>query len=138
MTSIAGVKITASDIKEQEAQALRAIFDIRVTMSQGEFGKMHDLGSASMVWQYLSGHRPLNLAAAIKFAAGMQVQIDAFSPRLAAEVAAAYPYTSAAHHRPASKATRLVAAEPAAPRQASTDEILDAMAPHPAGSFFGR
>lgn len=124
MISIACVKATASDVKDQEALALRAIFDIRVTISQGDFGKAHGLGTASMVWQYLTGHRPLNLAAAIKFAAGMEVQIDAFSPRLAAEVAAAYPLTSAAHHKPSQRAVRLVAAEPAAPRPLTTDELL--------------
>ncbi len=43
-----------------------------------------------MVWQYLNGHRPLNIGAAAAFATGLGVKIPAFSPRLAAEIEHAY------------------------------------------------
>ncbi|GAB2182564.1 hypothetical protein DLREEDagrD3_27870 [Denitratisoma sp. agr-D3] len=39
-----------------------------------------------MVNQYLSARRPLNLMAGIRFAAGMGVELNSFSPRLAAEL----------------------------------------------------
>jgi hypothetical protein len=47
-----------------------------------------------MVWQYLNGHRPLNLQAAVKFAKGLGVQLHDFSPRLAAQAKAATLGTS--------------------------------------------
>jgi hypothetical protein len=42
-----------------------------------------------MVWQYLHGRRPLNVAVATKFAKGLRVAIDDFSPRLGNAVRAA-------------------------------------------------
>jgi hypothetical protein len=38
-----------------------------------------------MVWQYLSGHRPLNLDAAARFAKGLNIPVRFFSERLDAE-----------------------------------------------------
>jgi hypothetical protein len=52
-----------------EAKALRAIYAREnVDLSQEQFGEQTGLGSAGMVWQYLHGHRPLNLDAACRFA----------------------------------------------------------------------
>ena len=39
-----------------------------------------------MVWQYLSGSTPLNIPAAKKFAEGLGVSIDSFSPTLARQI----------------------------------------------------
>lgn len=43
-----------------------------------------------MVWQYLNGHRPLNINAATGFALGLSVGIGQFSPRLAREIERAH------------------------------------------------
>jgi hypothetical protein len=69
-----------------EATALRDLFNSRVTKSQAAFGREHELGSASMVYQYLSARRRLSLLAGIRFASGMGVELKSFSPRLAAEL----------------------------------------------------
>lgn len=85
------MKQVPDDIRENEAAALKALYLKLVPKetSQGEFGKRSGIGTAGMVWQYLNGHRPLNLAAARKFATAMGVPVDDFSPRLAAEARAA-------------------------------------------------
>ena len=51
-------------------------------MTQAEFGEKYHLGSQSMVWQYLHGRAPLNLDAAKKFAAGLNVSLSEISPTL--------------------------------------------------------
>ncbi|WP_454056063.1 S24 family peptidase [Cupriavidus sp. Marseille-Q8015] len=55
-------------------------------MSQDEFGNRFEIGSQSMVWQYLNGKRPLNIRAATNFARGLDVSVEAISPRLADEI----------------------------------------------------
>lgn len=72
----------------QEASALKRLYKARVTMSQQAFGDLYQIGSQGMVWQYLNGKRPLNKDAAMKFARGLNCQIEDFSPRLADELAA--------------------------------------------------
>ena len=75
------------DVRDAEAAALKALYEARTAgVSQAAFGALHDIGSSGMVWQYLSGHRPLNLEAATKFARALGVTIDSFSPRLAQHV----------------------------------------------------
>lgn len=71
---------------DNEASRLRELFDLRATVSQAEFGRRFEIGSSSMVWQYLNARRKLNLDAAIKFAQGLQVKLSELSPRLAAEL----------------------------------------------------
>jgi SOS-response transcriptional repressor LexA len=71
---------------EMESHALKSAFEQHVKISQERFGLEHDIGSQGMVWQYLNGHRPLNLRVALKFASGMGVPLRSFSPRLAAEL----------------------------------------------------
>lgn len=72
----------------QEAERLRARF--RNVESKAEFARKYGLpGGASMLSQHLSGHRPLNLAAATAYATGFGVPLAEISPRLAKEVAAA-------------------------------------------------
>lgn len=52
-------------------------------MTQDEFAYQHLGGTQGLFFQYTSGHIPLNLDAALKFAAGLQVRIADFSPTLA-------------------------------------------------------
>jgi hypothetical protein len=68
-----------------ESTLLRQLFD-RQPLSQAEFGRAWSLGTGSMVYQYLSARRPLSLRAAVQFARGLNVELEAFSPRLAAEL----------------------------------------------------
>ena len=74
---------------EEEAKRLKRIFDERATMSQSAFGHEFEIGTQGMVSQYLLGRRPLNLQAAMKFARGLGVSIEDFSPRLAGEASEA-------------------------------------------------
>jgi SOS-response transcriptional repressor LexA len=80
------------DYAAAEAAALKSLFEERAhgsKISQERFGLEYEIGSQGMVWQYLNGHRPLNLSVALKFARGLGVPIARFSPRLAAELHAA-------------------------------------------------
>lgn len=65
-----------------EAERLSALFKLRAGTSQAKFGQAHGIGSGSMVWQYLHGRRSLSLESAMKFARGLKVELDSFSPRL--------------------------------------------------------
>jgi len=72
---------------EEEAERLRQRF---AGIRKATFAREHQVpGGASMLSQHLSGHRPLNLAAAIAYANGFGVPLHEISPRLAEEVAAA-------------------------------------------------
>jgi transcriptional regulator with XRE-family HTH domain len=61
---------------------LRKLFEERAGMSQLEFAEKHGLGTQGMVWQYLSGYRPLNFEAAAKFAKGLGCTIRDISPEM--------------------------------------------------------
>jgi transcriptional regulator with XRE-family HTH domain len=90
-----------SDVRDAEAATLKRLFQEKANMSQAEFAKKYRIGSAGMVWQYLNGRRPLNADVAAKFAKGLAVAIDDFSPRLASAVRAAarvVDLPSQAHH----------------------------------------
>ena len=52
--------------------------------NQAVFAATYGLGTGSMVYQYTTDRRPLNLDIATKFARGLGVPIESFSPRLAA------------------------------------------------------
>lgn len=71
------------EVAQNEASRLLELFKMRAMASQGKFGKDHNLGSGAMVWQYLHGRRPLSLETGIRFARGLKVDLEAFSPRLA-------------------------------------------------------
>lgn len=73
----------------EDAVRLKKFYDERIVpkMSQTQFGISFDIGSPSMVWQYLSGHRPLNIRAAVSFAKGLDCKIEEFSPSIANEIA---------------------------------------------------
>lgn len=64
---------------------LRQLYEERVPkgMTQAEFGKTYGIGTQGMVWQYLAGHRPLNIEAAAKFARGLRCNIRDISPEMA-------------------------------------------------------
>lgn len=68
--------------RAEEARALRGLFE-KQPLGQAAFGKRFEIGNQSMVSQYLTGRRPLNLKAAANFARGLRVPISDFSPRLA-------------------------------------------------------
>lgn len=74
----------------EEAAALKKLFEERTELTQEEFGAKFEIGSQGMIWQYLNGHRPLNIGAATGFAIGLGAAISDFCPRLAAEVERAY------------------------------------------------
>ena len=66
---------------------LKRLYDERVKeLTQGEFGKKFGIGTQGMVWQYLSGRRPLNVEAAAKFARGLSCTIFDISPEMAEEL----------------------------------------------------
>ena len=76
-----------------DAKNLRRLFDARTEtvaegklISQMEFGAKYGIGSQGMVWQYLNGHRPLNIKAAVAFAKGLDVKVSDFSATLAAQI----------------------------------------------------
>lgn len=74
---------------QEEARRLRERFST-LAKSKAAFARDNGLpGGASMLSQHLSGHRPLNLAAATAYAKGFGVALCEISPRLAKEVAAA-------------------------------------------------
>lgn len=67
-------------------RALRKLYDERIVptgMTQEAFGEAFGIGNQSMVWQYLSGTKPLSLDAAWRFAQGLRCTIHDFSPMLA-------------------------------------------------------
>jgi hypothetical protein len=77
----------------EDAQRLAALFKKHASSSQADFGAEHGIGSQGMIWQYLSGHRPLNVDAATKFANGLAIKIDDFSPTLAQQIAISWAAT---------------------------------------------
>lgn len=79
-------KAKIEPVHKEESVRLKALFEKRAGMSQGAFGLEFGIGSQGMVWQYLNARSPLNLEAAIKFAAGLRCSIADFSPRLAEQL----------------------------------------------------
>ncbi|KDC48037.1 hypothetical protein [Bordetella bronchiseptica] len=79
----------------EDARRLKALFEERAEQSQLAFGATYEIGNQSMVSQYLLGIRPLNIVAATKFAKGLCVTIDDFSPTLADQIRAAWYLTAA-------------------------------------------
>jgi hypothetical protein len=92
-----------NDTRIAEAAALKLLFDAQ-PLGQAVFGRRFDIGGQSMVSQYLTGRRPLNLPAAINFARGLQRPIAAFSPRLAALAAQAASTTPSNASLPSNEA----------------------------------
>lgn len=67
----------------EDAARLKTLFERNTELSQAAFGAEYDIGSQGVVWQYLSGHIPLNLPAVVKFARGLGVSVPEISPTLA-------------------------------------------------------
>jgi hypothetical protein len=104
-------KSIPSEVRDAEAAALLGLLDaLHPRPTNAQFGKAHGIGTAGMVWQYTHARRPLNLEAATKFALGLPVPIERFSPRLAA--AAALARRSSARHTPQVLNMPLSAKEP--------------------------
>jgi len=83
-------------LHDDDARRLRALFAERSTLSQMAFGQRYDLGTQSMVSQYLLGRRPLNIDAAMKFADGLGCTINDISPSLAEKITQARQYVVSA------------------------------------------
>ena len=66
----------------EDAIRLKKLFEARAKESQMAFGEKHGIGSQGMVWQYINGHRALNLKALINFAKGLDIQPSEISPTL--------------------------------------------------------
>lgn len=68
-----------------DAERLKRLYEDRVPegMSQADFGQTFGIGTQGMVSQYLTGHRPLNVEAAAKFAKGLRCTIADISPDMA-------------------------------------------------------
>lgn len=65
------------------AARVRQLMKERNTLSQKDFASRYGLGSGSMMTQYLKGQRAIGLEAAIKFAKGLGVTLEAISAELA-------------------------------------------------------
>lgn len=74
-----------TESKVSDAERLKKLYEERVPtgMSQAEFGAKYGIGTKAMVWQYLTGYRPLNYEAAAKFARGLRCTIADISPDMA-------------------------------------------------------
>lgn len=70
----------------EDAARLRRLWDDKRPtvagrpMTQEEFAADYLNGTQGLLFQYISGRIPLNLDAALKFSAGLQVKIAEFSP----------------------------------------------------------
>lgn len=75
----------------EESARLKTLYQAaRHGLSQEAFGAKYDIGNQGAVWQCLNGKgMPISMKAAIGFARGLGCDIADFSPRLAAEAAAA-------------------------------------------------
>ena len=65
--------------------SLKRLYEERVAhrMTQAEFGRRYNIGSQSMVAQYLNGDRPLNVEATARFAKGLGCKIRDICPAMA-------------------------------------------------------
>jgi hypothetical protein len=88
---------TLEEWQLQDAEALRHLFEARTEktgegrlISQMDFGAKYGIGSQGMVWQYLRGHRPLNIKAAVSFARGLGVKVSDFSETLGRQIEDAF------------------------------------------------
>lgn len=70
--------------QEKECATLKRLFSEQSQLTQKEFAAKFGLGTPGNLWQYLNARRALNLDVAVKFAAGLGIDVADFSPRLAA------------------------------------------------------
>ena len=76
-----------TEAHQEESKRLLALWDIRRTLSQAEFGRAFNVGNQSYVWQCLHGKVILNLKTAMAFATHLRCPLYAFSTRLDDELA---------------------------------------------------
>lgn len=74
------------DWQIEDAKRLDSLFKAHARLNQTEFGARYGIGTQGMVWQYLSGRRPLNIKAAEAFSRGLGLPVDDFSPTLAEQI----------------------------------------------------
>lgn len=73
---------------EQEADNLRKHFD---GVNRAAFAQENKLkGGPALIYQHITGRRPISLDAAIVYADGFKCSLEEISPRLALEVKAAF------------------------------------------------
>lgn len=72
-----------TDEEREECAQLKKLFAARAGMSQKAFASAYGLGNQSNVSHYLNAHQPITLEAATRFAKGLEVSVEEFSPRLA-------------------------------------------------------
>lgn len=115
------------------------LFKENAALAQGEFGARYGIGTQGMVWQYLNGHRPLNIPAATAFAEGLGIKISAFSPRLAREIERAYSFVrdEDAHELspPAEKVVEAIRRADRAGEPSTTFTLILRMLPDPDEPF---
>lgn len=104
------------DWQAQDSARLKKLFEQRTKLSQLQFGEEFDIGSQGLVWQYLNGHIPLNLGAALKFASGLGVAVKEFSPNLAKQL-------GHANHAEGNAVAQIFEALPTEEKQAALDFI---------------
>lgn len=78
-------KVTPENREEsRKLKALWLLYRAEGGLSQEDFGDTFHVGSQSAVTNMLNGHMAISLKAAKAFARGLDVEVKAFSPRLAA------------------------------------------------------
>lgn len=77
------------DWQIEDAERLDSLFKEHARVNQTEFGARYGIGTQGMVWQYLSGRRPLNIKAAEAFSRGLNIPVDEFSPTIAEQIRSA-------------------------------------------------
>jgi hypothetical protein len=91
--AVMDIEMTAMDAREQEAAALKRLWDAykkrNPEVTQKQLGQRYGIGTQGMVSQYLLGRARLDLEAALKFAAAFGCNVGDFSPRLATVAAKA-------------------------------------------------
>ncbi|KVU22294.1 hypothetical protein WK65_18320 [Burkholderia ubonensis] len=71
----------------EEGEALAKRFE---GIDRASFARSHGItGGASMIYQHLTGRRPMSTKAAIEYAAAFECPLEEISPRIALEVAEA-------------------------------------------------
>jgi hypothetical protein len=75
--------------KEEEGEALRKRFDDlkkNKGISRAAFARENEIkGGDSIIYQHITGHRPMSIDAAIAYAKGFACELHEISPRLAIE-----------------------------------------------------
>lgn len=75
-----------TESEREDIERLKQLFNEKAGLSQKDFGARWGIGSPGMMSQYLTGKRSIGLAAAIKFAKGLGVDVADISPTLARQL----------------------------------------------------